>query len=105
MFLKIKIFLKIQIFELVSLHYNSCLSVHNEDIILRGCQFSPTNNMDICKKIKNDVGKQPPINVTFCELCDNDGCNSARKPETHLNALFLSAIIALFAQCCLVYVI
>lgn len=47
--------------------------VLDKEIIIRGCQLTPKDNLDVCKKLLED-GKDI---VQYCSFCNENGCNSA----------------------------
>jgi len=67
--------------------------VHDKEVILRGCQLAPKDNLDVCKKLV-DEGKDI---VTFCGLCNENGCNSApiQTMSISLIALLIPAFVLL----------
>ncbi|KAF5270647.1 hypothetical protein FQA39_LY01385 [Lamprigera yunnana] len=60
----------------------------DKEMVLRGCQLAPTENLDVCKKVmeKEDV-------VTHCSLCNENACNSAMTFSTFLAPFILLPLL------------
>jgi len=67
--------------------------VNDKDIILRGCQLTPKDNMDVCQNL---ITKEKDI-VTHCSFCNQHGCNSApfKTVSVSLVALLIPVLMVL----------
>ncbi|KAK4873652.1 hypothetical protein RN001_013012 [Aquatica leii] len=58
---------------------------NDKEMIVRGCQLAPKDNLDVCKKIKEE---REDI-VTHCSFCNENGCNSTSFLQTSMALIFL----------------